>query len=414
MKYFKLTLFLIFITQTILGQSDESRFELSGYGEILFKHFDYGPNQRATEKGSTKENRSVIDIPRITFEAEYKFLNDLYLVSEIEFEHLGTGSALELEYEEFGEYEFESEKGGEVQIEELYLNKSFSNYFNIRAGRFPVPLALFNKRHEPLDYFTTGFPEAHTSILPAEWNETGLEIYGNLKMISYRLAVVNGLDASGFSSERWIADGYQTKFEQISITNPAYVLNVDFEGINDLLAGGSFYIGNSAGNRPKPEDMNGIDAYVSIYNFHLFYSGNPFIFRGDFIYGNLENSGIVSQRNARLSVNTQNVRTPVAKNAMAWYAETGYNIAAVFNIPVNYQLYPFIRYEYYNSMEKTEPGIFANERFKRNVITGGLNLVWNDELILKVDYSSRKVGNGKYNTENSFGIAIGYNATFIK
>ncbi len=32
-----------------------------------------------------------MDIPRVTFELKYNFLDDLYVEAEIEFEHLGTG-----------------------------------------------------------------------------------------------------------------------------------------------------------------------------------------------------------------------------------------------------------------------------------------------------------------------------------
>jgi hypothetical protein len=416
-----LALFLFFSAsfKIIIAQSDERKdadhkFSLSAYGEMLYQHFDYGPNQKASTQGSLKTNRAIIDIPKFVFEMKYKFLLDLYVESEIEFEHLGTGSALELEYEEFGEYEFESEKGGEVELEEFFINKSFSKSFNIRVGRFPIPITLLNKKHEPDDYFRTVRPESEIAMLPSTWSETGLEFYGNIFDFDYRVAVVNGLDASGFSSERWIGEGYQTKFEEVKATNLATITRLDYKGIKNLLVGGSVYYGNSTGNRPKPEDMEGIDGYVTLLDFHYEFLNNPLILRGDYIYGNLENSDIISQRNARLSVNTQNPRSPVAKNALAWYNEIGYNIAPLLSVQSDLDFYPFLRYEYYNTMQKVEPGIFANPRFKRSVLSFGINLIWNDELVLKLDYSSRKVGGGTYNTENTIGIGIGFNTTFIK
>ncbi len=249
---------------------------------------------------------------------------------------------MELEYEEFGEYEFESEKGGEVVIEEFFINKKFSNLFSLRFGRFPIPITLLNRKHEPSDYFATVRPQSEQMLLPSIWTETGLEVFGSIYNFKYRAALVNGLDASGFSSEKWIAGGYQTKFEQVKATNLASVFRLDYVGVNNLLVGGAVYFGNSADNRPKPEDMEGFDGNLTILGTHFEYDNNQIILRGNYVYGYLKNSDIISQRNARLSVNTQNPRTPVAKNALFYYAEGGYNISNLFLIPSAYKLYPFL------------------------------------------------------------------------
>lgn len=395
-------------------QSQERHFSLWSYGYIVYQHFDYGPNQKATTSGSTEDSRAIVDIPKFVLAPKFYISPDFYIDSEIEFEHLGTGSALELEYEEFGEYEFESEKGGEVQLEEFHIDKLFADEFNIRVGRFPIPLTLFNNRHRPFSHFASVTPESESTILPSVWTETGIELFGTAFNVRYNLAVVNGLDASGFSSEKWISEGHQTKFELVKATNLATVARLGYTGIKNTLIGASIYYGNSADNRPKPEDMKDIDANVSILSLHGQYKSEHFIFRGDYVYGSLENSEIVSQRNARLSVNIQSPRSPVAKNAVAWYTEGGYNVASLFTLPKAYKIFPFIRYEFYNTMQKVKSGVFANPRFKRSIITFGLNFMWNNEIIIKADYSSRKVGDGQYNTENTFAIGIGYSTAFIK
>jgi len=413
MKFLYIHLLITNIIFIGYAQESDRKFSISSYGEMLYQHFDFGPNQKATLQGSKPDNRGIIDIPRVLIGLEYNFLPDLSIEAEIEFEHLGTGSALELEYEEFGEYEFESEKGGEVILEEFYLSKSFSEEFNLRAGKFPIPFSLLNKSHRPVNFFTTIRPESESAILPVVWYETGFEIFGRAFNFNYRLALVNGLDAAGFSSEKWIAEGYQTKFETIRATNFAGVARLDYIGLNNLLTGASIYYGNSADNRPKPEDMEGIDANVTIVSLHGQYTDDTFIIRGDYIFGSLENSDIVSQRNARLSTNIQYPRSPVAKNAVAWYVEGGYNVLSAFSIMEQYKLFPFLRYEYYNSMEKVEQGVYANPRFKRSIFSFGLNFIWNNEIVIKLDYASRRVGGGSYNTENTIGFAVGYSTTFL-
>ena len=412
-NYSIITIVVLNLLTLSFAQDEDQKLSLILYGNMLYQHFDYGPNQRASTTGSKDDDRAIFDVPKFIIAPTYYFSKDFYLDAEIEFEHLGTGSALELEYEEFGEYEFEAEKGGEVLLEEIHLDKLFIDEFNVRVGRFPISLTLFNTKHKPLSYFSNTPPESESSILPSTWNEMGVEFFGSIFNIDYNLALVNGLDASGFSSEKWVALGYQTKYEFVKATNLATILRLDYAGINNLLFGGSIYYGNSTGNRPKPEDMEGIDAHVTVASVHAQYISDPVIIRSDYIYGNLENSDLVSQRNARLSVNIQTPRSPVAKNAIAYYIEGGYNIASIISIPTEFKLYPFFRYEYYNTMKKVENGIFANPRFERSLYTFGLNFIWNDEVVFKADYSSRTVGKGSFNTENTISVGIGFLTSVI-
>ena len=135
--------------------------------------------------------------------------------------------------------------------------------------------------------------------------------------------------------------------------------------------------------------------------------------RTNLIYGNLSNSALVSERNARLSVNSQNPRTPVAKNAMGYYIELGYNVAPLIGISKEIKFFPFGKYDYYNSMHEVESGVFANPRFERSVYTFGFNVVWKNQVVLKADYSSRVVGKGNYNTENTISLGIGFMTSII-
>lgn len=397
-----------------IAQDDfKGKFTLSAYGILQLQVHDYGPNQRATLTGATKTTRATIDIPKFVFAPTYYYDKTLFFEAEVEFEHGGTGSALELEYEEFGEYEFESERAGVVQLEEFHINKTFSEYVHLRIGRFPLSLTLYNDRHRPLGYFATVTPESEYMIIPSVWTETGLEVSGHFAGLQYAAAVVNGLDASGFSSERWIGEGKQGKFETVKITNPAFVGKVDYTGITGLTAGIGFYTGNSAGNRPKPEDMSGYSATVNVFSLHARYQSGPVILRGDYIKGTLTNSDIVSQRNARLSVNIQAPRSPVAKAALAYYAEGGYNIAPFLSEDKDYKVFPFVRYEYYNSMEETEGSVYANPRFKRSLITSGFNIIWKNNIVLKADYASRIVGGGKYTKENTIGLSLAFSTSLL-
>ena len=67
--------------------------------------------------------KDQFDPERLNLYLQYKFNDHISFKSEIEFEHGGTGSTIELDtQEEFGEFEQEVEKGGEVKLEQAHIN----------------------------------------------------------------------------------------------------------------------------------------------------------------------------------------------------------------------------------------------------------------------------------------------------
>lgn len=89
-----------------------TRFRVGGYGEVVASFKDYGINRYyGNPNGNTRDHRNTISIPRFVLAMDYKFTPKWILSAEIEFEAGGTGSAMELENSENGEYETEMEKG---------------------------------------------------------------------------------------------------------------------------------------------------------------------------------------------------------------------------------------------------------------------------------------------------------------
>ncbi len=401
---------LLFLAILIAGNpaTGQERFDWSAYGEMRYQHFDFGPDQKSGERGSPPDSRAILDIPRFVLEAEYELEHGFEFVAEIEFEHGGTGSALELEYEEFGEYEFESESGGEVVVEEFYLQKTFSPFLKLRAGHFILPIGLINSHHKPTQYSPSRRPESTTELIPVTWHETGIDISGKYSNLHYQLQLVNGLDATGFNSKHWIRDGHQTRFEVAKATDLALTARVDYSGIPGALIGVSGYRGNSTANRPKP-DMEGTDGTVTIGEVHARYHRDPWRIQGEFLYGHVNNSIAISQKNARLSANLEVLQTPVAAGGMAYYGEIGYD---VFSLAGKEQrdtaLYPFFRYDYINSMEQVNDPMIADTRFERHIFTAGLNFFATQNIVVKADYSHRAFGTAKYNTENTISLAVGF------
>ncbi|MCL4245148.1 MAG: hypothetical protein KJ002_08480 [Candidatus Dadabacteria bacterium] len=210
---------------------DEGPFKLTwgGYADRLFSWYGYGPDQ-TRPGGSGSDNRLEFDLTRFVLELEGEMFAGLGFEAEIEFEHGGTGSTFEIEYEEFGEYEQEIEKGGEVYVEELYLYKKFSDWGKLKAGRFYLAFGLMSFLSKPTDYLAARRPESETMVLPAVWDEMGVSFqYYATDSLNLTFQVVNGLDSTGFGSLNWIRGGHQGKFETIKATGLAMVGRIDYK-----------------------------------------------------------------------------------------------------------------------------------------------------------------------------------------
>ena len=396
------------------------KFRFGGYGEVLANFMDYGINRfRGTQgqKGSARDHRNEISIPRFVLALDYKFNSKWILGAEIEFEAGGTGSAYEIENTENGEYETEVEKGGEVALEQFHITRLIHPAFNVRAGHLIVPVGLTNERHEPINFFGTSRPEGETTIIPSTWHETGIEFFGTFGKgygrFDYRAQVVAGLNANGFDRNTWVAGGKQGIFETDNFTSPAYVARLNYLGVPGLKVGGSFYYCNNTGaNSDKLVEYASVGKIpLRIYTVDLQYKNKYVTVRGNMIYGHLSKADRVSDLNSNLSGLSPYTRTtPVAKHAVSYGGEAGLNLRALCKdnpkVPV---IYPFVRYEYYNPQEEGEGTRYTMDlRNKVSMWTAGLNWYALPNLVVKADYTTRRIGDGSYNSENEFSLAVAY------
>ena len=391
------------LRESILHQL--GRIHLEVYGSINYQDFNW-----QTFPGK----RAAIDLERFVLEPSYRISKKIRVKAEIEFEHGGTGASVEFDrFEEFGEFEYEIEKGGEVILEQLNIDWSFRKWLNLKIGHFEVPIGLMPYRDEPTDYFTTTISEMESSLLPVNWNENGISAYGNFGKSNhwhYNLSIINGLDNSAFSSAGWVQRGSQKRFETTNAENMALVARFDYTEGKENRVGIAGFIGNSTGNRPKP-DLNA-DAWVAIVDAHFLWEMEPFEFAGMLLYGTLSNAEAVSDANRNLSNNLNVKRTPVASAAVGAFLECGIELFdLVFYKGGKHpdsELYLFGRYDYYDSMFKTSGQVFNNPRWERHTWTAGLNYDINPYVRLKGQYSIRKLGIPSANLERTLGLGLGF------
>lgn len=412
--------------QELADTAGYKKFRLGSYAEIVASFKDYGINRFQAE-GSTKEHRATVAIPRFTLGFDYKFTPKWILGAEIEFEAGGTGTAVELENNENGEYETEIEKGGEVALEQLHITRLIIPEFNIRAGHQIIPVGLTNPHHEPINFFGTIRPESQTSLMPSTWHETGISFFGTfgrgMATFDYEAMITAGLNANGFDRDTWVASGKQGFFETDNFTSPGYVARIDWRGVPGLRTGVSLYYCHNAGaNSDKSQTYSSYGRIpVEIFTWDAQYSNRYLTARADVVYGHLGNSRAVNERNNRLPGASPYSRlTPVAKNTLSYGAEVGFNFGNVFGIKRCPKIMPFARYEYFNPQRSVEKPYTADRRLEVSKWMVGLDWFALPNLVVKADYSNRQIGtnkvfgHGAYNSENEFSIGIAYIGWFLK
>lgn len=337
--------------------------------------------------------------------------------SEIEFEHGGTESAIEIETEEAGEYESEIERGGEVALEQFYIQKVFNRALNLRVGMQVVPIGGTNAHHEPDQFFGVYRPEGENTIMPCTWHEVGITLLGQAGNWKYQAMFLPGLDSERFGNSGWIHDGSASPFEFKIANNYAFAARIDNTSVPGLRLSLSGYVGNSFRNtlyNTSNASNDGVKGTVSIGAFDFAYRNSHVIARGYFDYGHLSDAAHISKFNISMSKNSTSKRQAVASDAIAAGVEAGYDIFSIMHshTVANQRLYVFGRYDYYDSMYKTESGITNLNWCKRQNVTVGVNWYPIKQVIVKGEYSNRLMDK-PYNNEPSVSIGIAFSGWFM-
>lgn len=401
-----------------LVPASAQRLTVGGYGEVamtrnFFSDNVYRYSSAASHQG---EQHGRFDIPHAVIYVGYDFGKGWSMQTEIEFEHTGTGTASEKEFEEAGEWESEIEKGGEVELEQFWIQKSFSRSANLRFGHIVVPVGLNNAYHEPLNFFTVYRPEGENTILPSTWHQTGVSFWGRSGDFRYEAQFLAGLNADNFTNTGWIHKGPSSALEFDVANKYGGALRGDYYGIPGLRIGLSGYYGHSIGNS-YPNNKNGTDAeykgVVAIGALDFTYNAHNWIVRGQADYGYLGDA-----EELKYIYNRMNSKSPyhhsafVSKNAYAVGIEAGYDVFSQIESlrADNQKLYVFGRYESYNPYASKTKGTAYNYT-KVNRMAFGVNYFPIKDIVIKAEYSHRFL-RSQYNNEPSFSVGVAYEGFF--
>ena len=341
---------------------------IGGYGEVHYNNLDADDSERDLDDA---------DIHRLVIFLSKEFSDDLRFVSEFEIEHGGVeadGDPL----------------GGEVEIEQAYIEYDMGERTQVRGGVFLVPIGILNETHEPPTFYGVERNDVENVIIPSTWWEIG--IGGTRRWdngFSADLAVHTGLEipVAGSNGGR-IRSGRQ-KASNANAGDMAVTGRVRYTGIQGLELGVSLQYqedANSEGAEVEDEngntisiDENHIDEAM-LYEFHAIYSHGPFALRA--LYAEWDIDGEI--KNAEGGPDEQ----------FGWYVEPSFK--------------PFESLGLYARYEEVE-GARVQDQFSQWEM--GFNWWLHPNVVVKMDYRDRQhdpEAKAQGRNFDGFDIGVGY------
>jgi thiamine biosynthesis lipoprotein ApbE len=357
---------------------------VAGYGEVLYENFS-----TETESGSLSNAKDQVDALRVVTYFGYKFSDKILVNSEIEFEHASTG------------------KRGEVSVEFAYLDFLLRPEVNARVGLLLVPMGFINEMHEPPTFLGTRRPDVEQRILPSTWRANGAGIFGELGGFSYRTYLVEGLRAKGtpffepvggYSAANGVRDGRQSgSFARVE--NWAGTGRLDWRSRFGLSAAASTYYGHAGQGDTTPTGKR-FKAWTLIWETHAEYKAHGVWMRALFARGHIDEATEINRANFYFGNQSVGTRFHGA------YAEAGYDVWRLLRPESELNLYPFARYEWYDTQAETPLHYPRNPANERTVLTLGAQFYPHPQVALKADYQAR--GNEAETGVDQWNLAVSY------
>lgn len=322
---------------------------IGGYGELHY-------NVETPEGGNTSKK---LDFHRFVLFYSHSWSEKWSFKAEVELEH-----------------NFVQAGQGELELEQAYVNYHHADWFGFQAGVILPSVGLINEFHEPPLFFGVERPEYHSRIIPTTWFGNGLAIYGNYEGFDYKISVMEGLDADGFSASSGIRGGrlkgFNADAEQL-----LYNARLDYLGLPGLKVGASFTYNKAKGD--------------STYNAITLIEGHA-----QYIANNLH---------ATFEIGNINYDSGIIESSFGYYFDLGYNISDFLGIET--QIIPFARYTDYNTANSTTTGGNIEEQYHFKKWMVGFSVKPIEQVVFKVDYGqrTRQLDDAKVDL---FNLGVGY------
>lgn len=311
---------------------------VGGYGELHYNNTD-----------STNQ----IDMHRFVMFLGHEFNDKIRFWSELEVEHAKVDA-----------------NGGEVSIEQAFVEFDISDNNAIRTGVILVPVGLINEIHEPTTFYGVERNNVEKYIIPTTWREGGFSLTGRMRgHVSYDLAMHSGLEVS--SGDNYAVRDGRNAVRNASAEDPAYTARIKWTGVAGLELGGAIQY-----QRDITQGTDTTAGEATLLEAHMVWQTGHAALRALYASWDLDGTG------------------PVAVGAdeqTGWYIEPSYKLTSKFGIYArqsNWDNRP-------NSGSNTE-----------NIQTDfGFNYWPHEDVVLKFDYQLR---DNAGTDDDGFNLGIGY------
>jgi hypothetical protein len=333
--------------------------EVSGYGQVSYTR-------------DLRNKTGLANLDRAVLFVGHEFNKKIALFTELEIEDAKVEPAGGI--------------GGEVAMEQAFLKFDLNRNMYLVAGLFTPRIGIINENHLPNTFNGVERPLVEQMVIPATWREIGVGLYGNIPSmagLNYTIAVVNGLDASGFSMESGIREG---RFEgrNASARNLAVTASLlHYYGPFRFQA--STYFGGSVGLTDKDADslhlqtgtfgtpvwLNEIDAQ---------YRGKRLTLKAIACIVSIPDAGKINDAYGH----------NVASGFGGGYFEAGYSLLKAND--KDRQFIVFARYEHIDMNAKVPSNGVKNDAFVQNHVIAGFSYLPIRDIAIKADFQLTKTG----------------------
>ncbi|MFV2057427.1 MAG: porin [Thiohalomonadales bacterium] len=331
------------------GHGASGNTQIGGYGEL---HYNNLRNQ--TEGG---DDQKEIDLHRAILFVGHDFNERIRFWSELEVEHAQAG---------------DGKSGGEVSMEQAYIEFDLNDNMSTRAGVLLVPVGILNETHEPTTFYGVERNPIESNIIPTTWREGGVSLMGKLaEAVSYDLLIHSGLETG--SADNYAVRKGRNSVRKASANDLAYTGRIKWTGMAGVeLAATLQYQGDiTQGN-----DVGA--GAATLFETHAIVQHGAFAVRALFADWNLSGSGA-----STLGANRQT----------GWYIEPAYKLNAKLGL--------FVRYNQWDNLAASD----SDNKYAQADI--GLNYWPHPDVVIKMDYQDQDVPAGTAELDG-FNLGIGY------
>ncbi len=246
---------------------------IGGYGEMHYANTD-----------STNE----IDLHRFILFLGHEFNSKIRFWSELEVEHAKVDG-----------------DGGEVSMEQAYLEFDLNTENRLRAGVILVPVGIINETHEPPTFYGVERNNVEKYIIPTTWREGGVSLNGQFGgAFSYDLAMHSGLEIS--SGGNYAVRGGRNSVREAPMQDPAYTARIKWSGAAGVELGAAIQY-----QRDITQSTDAAAGSATLLESHIVWQANKFALRALYASWDLSGSG---------------PRASGADEQSGWYIEPAYKI----------------------------------------------------------------------------------------